>query len=57
MTRDLACRLSQVCDRRGCAEEARADNGLVIAWPAMVGIASRLPDGTTTGRAQAERAL
>ena len=30
--RDLAYRLYQVCERKGWAEEARAYNGLVVAW-------------------------
>jgi hypothetical protein len=37
--------------------EARAYNGLVVAWPALVSIASSLPDETTTGPAQAELAV
>ncbi len=37
--------------------EARAYNGLVVAWPALVNIASTLPDETTTGPAQAELAI
>lgn len=36
---------------------ARADNGLVIAWPALVSIASTLPDETAPGLAQPELAL
>jgi hypothetical protein len=37
--------------------QARAYNGLVVAWPALVNIASTLPDETTTGPAQAELAV
>ena len=33
--RDLAYRLYQICERKGWAEEARAYNGLVIAWPEL----------------------
>jgi putative DNA methylase len=57
MTRDLAYRLFQVCERNKWAEEARAYNGLVVAWPALVSLASRLPDETTPGPAQAELAI
>jgi putative DNA methylase len=57
MTRDLAYRLYQICERNKWAEEARAYNGLVVAWPALVGIASTLPDETTSGPAQAELAV
>jgi putative DNA methylase len=31
--RDLAYRLYLVCERKGWADEARAYNGLVVAWP------------------------
>jgi len=37
--RDLAYRLYTLCERRGWAEEARAYNGLVIAWPALENLA------------------
>ena len=57
MARDLAYRLYQICERNKWAEEARAYNGLVVAWPALVNIASTLPDETTTGPAQAELAI
>jgi len=33
--RDLAYRLYNICERKGWAEEARAYNGLVIAWPEL----------------------
>ena len=33
--RDLAYRLYMTCERKGWADEARAYNGLVIAWPDM----------------------
>ena len=57
MARDLAYRLYQICERNKWAEEARAYNGLVVAWPALVNIAGTLPDETTTGPAQAELAI
>ena len=34
-TRDLAYRLYQICERKKWAEEARAYNGLVVAWPEL----------------------
>ncbi len=37
--RDLAYRLYQVCERNKWAEEGRAYNGLVIAWPELVKLA------------------
>jgi putative DNA methylase len=57
MTEKLAYRLYQICERNKWAEEARAYNGLVVAWPALVGIASTLPDETIPGPAQAELAV
>jgi putative DNA methylase len=57
MARDLAYRLYQICERNKWAEEARAYNGLVVAWPALASIASTLPDETTPGPAQAELAV
>ncbi len=40
--RDLAYRLYSSCERRKWAEEARAYNGLVIAWPEVERLASQL---------------
>ena len=57
MARDLAYRLYQICERKKWAEEARAYNGLVVAWPSLVNIASTLPEETTAGPAQAELAI
>jgi len=37
--RDLAYRLYQTCERKGWAEEARAYNGLVVAWPELARLA------------------
>jgi putative DNA methylase len=31
--RDLAYRLYLLCERKGWTDEARAYNGLVVAWP------------------------
>ncbi|GBE29065.1 hypothetical protein BMS3Bbin04_00073 [bacterium BMS3Bbin04] len=39
--RDLAYRLYQICERKGWAEEARAYNGLVIAWPELEKLTSK----------------
>ncbi len=39
--RDLAYRLYQVCERKGWAEEARAYNGLVVAWGEVDKLASQ----------------
>jgi putative DNA methylase len=39
--RDLAYRLYSTCERKGWAEEARAYNGLVVAWPDLERLASR----------------
>ncbi len=44
--RELAYRLYTVCERRDWAEEARAYNGLVIAWPELEKLATK-----TTGPA------
>jgi putative DNA methylase len=41
--RDLAYRLYQHCDRKGDAEEARAYNGLVVAWPRLAALAAEEP--------------
>jgi len=45
--RDLAYRLYQVCEHNKWAEEGRAYNGLVIAWPELVKLAR-------TGQAELE---
>lgn len=42
--RDLAYRLYSTCERKGWAEEARAYNGLVVAWPDLERLASRGAD-------------
>lgn len=39
--RDLAYRLYQTCERKGWAEEARAYNGLVVAWPELAKLAAQ----------------
>jgi putative DNA methylase len=57
MTEKLAYRLYQICERKGWADEARAYNGLVVAWPSLVNIAATLADETTPGPAQAELAV
>jgi len=40
--RDLAYRLYQVCERKGWAEEARAYNSLVVAWPELARLAAQV---------------
>ena len=42
--RDLAYRLYTLCERKKWAEEARAYNGLVIAWPELQKLAARAPE-------------
>ncbi len=39
--RDLAYRLYTICERKGWAEEARAYNGLLVAWPELEKLARR----------------
>ena len=50
--RDLAYRLYTTCERKKWADEARAYNGLVVAWPELARLA--VPTRTTTGPAQAD---
>jgi putative DNA methylase len=38
--RELAYRLYVICERRGWSREAQAYNGLVVAWPEIVRLAS-----------------
>ena len=52
--RDLAYRLYSVCERKGWAEEARAYNGLVIAWPELQKIAAGSAPPSPIEPAQAE---
>lgn len=40
--RDLAYRLYLVCERKGWTEEARAYNGLVVAWPEISRLAQEV---------------
>ncbi|MEE8240823.1 MAG: hypothetical protein V3R16_06120, partial [Nitrospirales bacterium] len=40
--RDLAYRLYTICDRKRWADEARAYNSLVVAWPRLVELAARV---------------
>jgi putative DNA methylase len=40
-TRDLAYRLYQICERKKWAEEARAYNGVVVAWPELKKLAAQ----------------
>ncbi len=50
--RDLAYRLYTVCERKGWAEEARAYNGLVIAWPELEKLAGQVKVVVAPQRAQ-----
>ena len=50
--RELAYRLYTICERKGWAEEARAYNGLVIAWPELEKLAGTL--ASTSGPAQSD---
>jgi putative DNA methylase len=42
LARDLAYRLYAVCERKRWAEEARAYNGLIIAWPHIARLAEQI---------------
>lgn len=42
LARDLAYRLYAVCERKRWAEEARAYNGLIIAWPHIARLAEQM---------------
>ncbi len=42
--RALAYRLYAIADRKGWTDEARAYNGLVVSWPAIVEKAARAPE-------------
>ncbi len=50
--RDLAYRLYQVCERKKWSEEARAYNGLVVAWPELGKLAAKAVSGTPQAPAQ-----
>jgi putative DNA methylase len=54
MSRDLAYRLFQICERNKWTEEARAYNGLVESWREIIKIRDTLPDEAAPGPAQAE---
>jgi len=45
--RDLAYRLYAICERKKWADEARAYNGLVIAWPELMKLSIRAKPATT----------
>jgi putative DNA methylase len=51
--RDLAYRLYQICERKKWTDEARAYNGLVVAWPELQRLASQQVSATSQGPAQA----
>ncbi len=54
VARDLAYRLYGICERKQWAEEARAYNGLVVAWLELTRLAAR---AGPTGPAQSEMAI
>jgi putative DNA methylase len=43
-TRELAYRLYNTCERKKWAEDARAYNGLILAWPELEKLAARMTD-------------
>jgi hypothetical protein len=43
-TRELAYRLYNTCERRKWAEDARSYNALILAWPELEKLASRMDD-------------
>src|SRR5262249_24458016 len=43
VARDLAYRLSSICERKKWSQEGQAYNGLVIAWPKVRDLAAALP--------------
>jgi putative DNA methylase len=51
--RDLAYRLYSTCERKGWADEARAYNGLVVAWPDLERLAAQA-SATSPAPAQQE---
>jgi putative DNA methylase len=50
--RNLAYRLYTTCERRGWTDEARAYNGLVIAWPELERLASEMENSSAGETAQ-----
>lgn len=50
--RDLAYRLYTTCERRGWADDARAYNGLVVAWPEVTRLANAVEVPTPGAPAQ-----
>jgi len=41
VARELSYRLYKICERKGWSKEALSYNGLVVAWPEVVRLASR----------------
>lgn len=46
--KELAYRLYQSCERKGWADEARSYNGLVLSWPELQRLASRIQEPSQT---------
>jgi putative DNA methylase len=44
VTRELAYRLFNTCERKKWAEDARSYNGLILAWPELEKLAARITD-------------
>jgi putative DNA methylase len=57
LARDLAYRLYAVCERKRWAEEARAYNGLIVAWPHIARLAEQLDAEPVPGRDQRQPEL
>lgn len=49
---DLAYRLYSICERKGWAEDARAYNGLVTAWPEISRLAAAVAEAPPTAPGQ-----
>lgn len=54
---DLAYRLYSICERKGWAEDARAYNGLVTAWPEILRLAAAVLHAPPSGPGQIRLAL
>jgi putative DNA methylase len=46
VTRELAYRLYNTCERKKWAEDARSYNGLILAWPELEKLAAKIVDET-----------
>jgi len=55
LSKELARRLHEICQRKGWAHEAASLNGLVAAWPELLRLARRRQAAGTTGQLFGER--